>query len=74
MSILNTRFRRWAQVMAAWRSAGVRTSALEIDLMPFPRQAGVRYMQPGDQLTLNLCSRDGTQDFGTQINTIRDAT
>jgi 2-keto-4-pentenoate hydratase/2-oxohepta-3-ene-1,7-dioic acid hydratase in catechol pathway len=36
-------------------------------------QAGVRYMQPGDQLTLNLCSRDGTQDFGTQINTIRDA-
>jgi len=49
MSILNTRFRRWAQVMpdkagqalAAWRSAGVRTSALEIDLMPFPRLAGV---------------------------------
>lgn len=41
MSILNTRFRRWAQVMAAWRSAGVRTSALELDLMPFPRLAGV---------------------------------
>ena len=37
-------------------------------------QADVRYMQPGDQLTLSLCSRDGTQDFGTQINTIRDAT
>ena len=41
MSILNTRFRRWAQVMAAWRSAGVWTSALAIDLTPFPRLAGV---------------------------------
>ena len=41
MSILNTRFRRWAQVMAVWRSAGVRTSALEVNLTPFPRLAGV---------------------------------
>jgi hypothetical protein len=30
MSILNTRFRRWAQVMAAWRPAGVWTSALAL--------------------------------------------
>ena len=49
MSILNTRSRRWAQVipdkagqaLAAWRSAGARTSALEVHLMPLPRLAGV---------------------------------
>ena len=38
---VKTRFRRCAQVMAAWRSAGARTSALEMDLAPLPRLTGV---------------------------------
>jgi hypothetical protein len=46
MSILNTRLSRWAQVIAAWRSAGVRTSVLEFDLTRFPRLAG----QPDDEI------------------------
>ena len=44
MSILNTRFSRWAQVMAAWRSAGVLSDGREQSLfllLPLPRTAGV---------------------------------
>jgi len=49
MSILNTRFRRWAQVipdkagqaLAAWHSAGVLTSAFAHVLSALPRFAGV---------------------------------
>src|SRR5215210_3222109 len=36
MSILNTHRRRWAQVLAAWRCAGVLSSATA-----WPRRAGV---------------------------------
>ena len=41
MSILNTRLSRWAQVIAAWRSAGVLTSAFAPVLSALPRLAGV---------------------------------
>ena len=37
-------------------------------------QKGVRYLQPGDQLKLNLETKDGSRHFGSQRNTIRDAT
>ena len=37
-------------------------------------QKGVRYLQPGDQLKLNLETKDGSRHFGSQMNTIRDAT
>ena len=37
-------------------------------------QKGVRYLQPGDQLKLNLETKDGSRHFGSQTNTIRDAT
>jgi len=37
-------------------------------------QKGVRYLQPGDQLKLSLETKDGSRHFGSQINTIRDAT
>ena len=37
-------------------------------------QQSVRYLQPGDRLTLSLRSRDGLRDFGTQNNEVRDAT
>ena len=36
-------------------------------------QKGVRYLLPGDELLLTLRSRDGNLDFGTQMNTIVDA-
>lgn len=36
-------------------------------------QDSVRYLEPGDQLTLSLKSRDGTLDLGTQNNGVRDA-
>ncbi len=43
MSILNTRFRRWAEVMTARRSAGVGPSVASgvIVLLPSPRLTGV---------------------------------
>ncbi len=43
MSMLNTRFRRCAQVIEARRSAGVRSSAspFEVRWLPLPRLAGV---------------------------------
>jgi len=43
MSMPNTRFRRCAQVMAAWRCGGVfsRPSAVDSGLLPLPRFAGV---------------------------------
>ena len=42
MSILNTRFRRWAQVIDAWRSAGDRSSmSAPTCLPPLPLPAGV---------------------------------
>lgn len=37
-------------------------------------QQSVRYLQPGDKLTLSLRSKDGLRNFGTQNNEIRDAT
>ena len=37
-------------------------------------QKGVRYLQPGDQLKLSLETKDGSRHFGSQMNTIRDAT
>lgn len=37
-------------------------------------QKDVRYLQPGDQLKLSLETKDGSRHFGSQINTIRDAT
>jgi len=37
-------------------------------------QKSIRYLQPGDSLTLSLESRDGSQDFGTQTTGVRDAT
>lgn len=37
-------------------------------------QKGVRYLQPGDQLKLSLETKDGSRHFGSQTNTIRDAT
>ncbi|MDA0631783.1 MAG: fumarylacetoacetate hydrolase family protein [Proteobacteria bacterium] len=37
-------------------------------------QNGVRYLQPGDRLTLNLETKDGSRHFGNQMNTVRDAT
>ena len=37
-------------------------------------QKGVRYLQPGDQLKLSLETKDGRRHFGSQTNTIRDAT
>jgi len=37
-------------------------------------QQSVRYLQPGDRLTLSLKSRDGSLDFGTQSTGVRDAT
>ena len=37
MSILNTRLSRWAQVIAAWHSAGVLTSAFAPVLSALPR-------------------------------------
>ncbi len=37
-------------------------------------QQSVRYLQPGDRLTLSLKSTDGLRDFGTQNNEVRDAT
>ena len=36
-------------------------------------QQSVRYLQPGDQLTLSLKSRDGSRDFGTQNTGVCDA-
>lgn len=36
-------------------------------------QQSVRYLQPGDQLTLSLKSRDGSLDFGTQYTGVCDA-
>src|SRR5690606_3191801 len=44
MSIWKTRFRRWAHVMAAWRSAGVLSSGWSRSLfllLPLPRPDGV---------------------------------
>ena len=41
MSILKTRFKRCAQVIAAWRSAGVLTAAFAPVLGALPRLAGV---------------------------------
>ena len=41
MSILNTRLSRWAQVIAAWHSAGVLTTAFAPVLSALPRLAGV---------------------------------
>ena len=37
-------------------------------------QKSVRYLQPGDQLKLSLETKDGSRHFGSQTNTIRDAT
>jgi len=37
-------------------------------------QKGVRYLQPGDRLTLSLKTKDGSRHFGSQESTIRDAT
>jgi 2-keto-4-pentenoate hydratase/2-oxohepta-3-ene-1,7-dioic acid hydratase in catechol pathway len=37
-------------------------------------QQSVRYLQPGDVLTLSLRSRDGSLEFGTQTTEVRDAT
>lgn len=37
-------------------------------------QQSVRYLQPGDTLSLSLTSKDGSQDFGTQTTGVRDAT
>jgi len=37
-------------------------------------QKSVRYLQPGDQLKLSLETKDGSRHFGSQMNTIRDAT
>lgn len=37
-------------------------------------QKGIRYLQPGDQLKLSLETKDGSRHFGSQQNTIRDAT
>lgn len=37
-------------------------------------QRSVRYLQPGDRLTLSLRSKDGSRDFGTQNSEVRDAT
>ncbi|MEM8767953.1 MAG: fumarylacetoacetate hydrolase family protein [Pseudomonadota bacterium] len=37
-------------------------------------QQSVRYLQPGDVLTLSLRNRDGSLDFGTQTTEVRDAT
>ncbi len=68
-SILDTRLRRWAQVMAARRSAGVRSCACSgaLGLLPLPRFAGVtcsRYLLLGAntpckrvRLTLGLGTR-----------------
>jgi len=36
-------------------------------------QKAIRYMQPGDILELALTSRDGSLDFGRQVNSIVDA-
>jgi hypothetical protein len=52
MSILKTRFKRCAQVMDAWHSAGVLTSAFEPVFSALPRLAGVtsprqRWLGPG---------------------------
>ena len=41
MSILNTRLRRCAQVIAAWRPAGDLTSGVERGITVLPRLAGV---------------------------------
>ena len=35
-------------------------------------QKSVRYLQPGDTLTLSLKSRDGALDFGAHKNGVRD--
>ncbi len=37
-------------------------------------QQSVRYLQPGDKLTLTLKSKDGLRDFGTQNNKVCAAT
>ncbi len=37
-------------------------------------QQSVRYLQPGDKLTLSLKSKDGLREFGAQNNEVRDAT
>ncbi len=37
-------------------------------------QKRVRYLEPGDELTLDLQSRDGTLILGSQRNEVRDAT
>lgn len=37
-------------------------------------QQAIRYLQPGDRLTLKLRSRDGSLDLGTQHTGVRDAT
>jgi len=37
-------------------------------------QKSVRYLQPGDKLTLSLKSRDGSLEFGAQNTGVRDAT
>ncbi|MEM1434898.1 MAG: fumarylacetoacetate hydrolase family protein [Pseudomonadota bacterium] len=37
-------------------------------------QRTVRYLQPGDRLTLSLRNRDGSLDYGTQTTGVRDAT
>ena len=36
-------------------------------------QKSVRYLQPGDRLTLSLRSRDGSLDLGSQSHGVRDA-
>jgi 2-keto-4-pentenoate hydratase/2-oxohepta-3-ene-1,7-dioic acid hydratase in catechol pathway len=36
-------------------------------------QQSVRYLQPGDRLTLSLRSRDGSLDLGRQENSVREA-
>ena len=37
-------------------------------------QRSIRYLQPGDKLTLSIRSKDGSQEFGTQNNEVCDAT
>ena len=69
MSMLNTRFRRCAQVMAAWRCAGASSTPSSVDsgLLPLPRFAGVttaRYLLFGANTPWNRVRL--TLGFGTR--------
>lgn len=66
--ILNARIKVGLAIMLNLTNDEKRTAKL------LHTQKAVRYLQPGDKLSLSLKSRDGLQDFGAQNTGVRDAT